>query len=60
MRIFKFKQVSSDILNLQDDYPTVLFGPRVEEKYLEGDGDVPPFYINLNIHEMTLHNAMLD
>jgi hypothetical protein len=37
-----------------------LFGPRVEQKNLEGDGDVPPFYIGLNIHEMTLHNSMLE
>ena len=60
MRMFKSKQVSSDILNLQDNYPTVFFGPRVEERDLEGDGEVPPFYISLNIHEMTLHNTMLD
>ena len=60
MRMFKYEHVSFDILNLQDDYPTVLFGPRVEEKDFEGDGDVPPFYISLNLHEMTLHNTMLD
>ena len=60
MRMFKSEQVSSDIPTLQYDYPTVLFGPRVEEKDFEGDGDVPPFYISLNMHEMTLQNAMLD
>ena len=27
---------------------------------LKENGDVPPFYISLNIHEMILHNAMLD
>ena len=58
--MFKSEQVSFDILNLQDDYPTLLFGPRVEEKDSKSDGDVPPFYISMNIHEMTLHNAMLD
>lgn len=58
--MFKLDQVSFDILNLQDDYPAVLFGPRVEERDFEGDGDVPPFYISLNIHEMILHNAILD
>ena len=58
MRMFKYEHVSFDILNLQDDYTTVLFGPRVEENNLEGDGDVSPFYISLNIHEMTLHNSM--
>ena len=58
--MFKYEHVSSDILNLQNYYPTVLFGHIVEEKDSEGDGDVPPFYISLNINEMTLHNAMLD
>ena len=59
LKMFKPDQISFDILNLQDDYPTVLFGPRVEERDFEEDGDVPPFYISLNIHEMILHNAML-
>ena len=27
--MLKYEHVSFDILNLQDDYPTVLFGPRV-------------------------------
>ena len=59
--MFKSEQISSDILNLQDDYPMILFGPRVEDKGQDKeDGDVPPFYISLNIHEMILHNAMLD
>ena len=53
--------MSFDILNLQDDYPMILFGPRVENKgHDKEDGDVPPFYISLNIHEMILHNVMLD
>ena len=60
LKMFKSNQISSDILNLQDDYPTVLSGPRVEERDFEGDSDVPPFYISLNIHEIILHNAMLD
>ena len=58
--MFKSEQVSFDILNLQDDYPTLLFGPRVEEKDSKSDGDVPPFYISLNINELILDNAMLD
>ena len=58
--MFKLDQISFEILNLQDYYPTVLFGPRVEERDFEGDGDVPPFYISLNINEMILHNVMLD
>jgi hypothetical protein len=48
---------SLDTLNIQDDHPAILFGPRVKES---GDVDVPPFYVRLKIHDMTLHNAMLD
>ena len=59
--MFKSEQISSNILNLQGDYPTILFGPRVEDKDQDKeDGDVPPFYISLNAHEMILHNSMLD
>ena len=46
-----------DSLNLQDDSPTILFGPHVDESINE---DVPPFYIILNIHDAILHNSMLD
>ena len=45
-------------MNLTDDKPELLFGPKVEGKYQEGA--VPPFYVSLNIHEKILHNAMLD
>jgi hypothetical protein len=49
---------SPDTLNVQYDHPTILFGPRVEES---GDvDDVSPFYASLKIHDMTLHNSMLD
>ena len=34
-----------------------MFGPRVD--ILEED-DVPPFYMSLRIHNMFLHNTMLD
>ena len=46
-----------DTMNLQDDRPTIMFGPRVEIS--EEDG-VPPFYISLRIHNLFLHNTMLD
>ena len=48
---------NSDAVNLQDDKPTILFGPRVES---QDEDEVPPFYINLRIHNMFLHNTMLD
>jgi hypothetical protein len=47
-----------DTLNVQDDHPAILFGPRVEET--SDTEDVPPFYVSLKVHDMTLHNAMLD
>jgi hypothetical protein len=47
-----------DTLNLQDDHPAILFGPRIEET--SDTEDVPPFYVSLKIHDMNLHNSMLD
>jgi len=48
---------NSDTVNLQDDKPTILFGPRVEN---QDEDEVPPFYISVQIHNMFLHNTMLD
>jgi hypothetical protein len=47
-----------DTLNIQDDHPAILFGPRVEES--RENEEVPNFYVILKIHDMILHNAMLD
>ena len=47
----------SDTKNLQDDKPTILFGPKVE--YRDED-EVPPFCIILRDHNMFLHNTMYD
>jgi hypothetical protein len=47
-----------DTLNVQDDHPTILFGPRIEET--SDIENVPSFYVSLKVHDMTLHNAMLD
>ena len=47
----------SDSPNTQDGSPTILFGPHVDESI---DKDVPPFYVSLNIHDVILHNSMLD
>ena len=44
-------------LNLQDDRPTILFGPHVDDI---SHKDVPPFYVSLSIHNSILHNTMLD
>jgi hypothetical protein len=48
----------SDTVNLTDDHPELLFGPEVDGR--DDTGDVAPFYISLNIHDLILHNAMLD
>ena len=48
-----------DILELTKDHPTIILGSKidsVDNKYEE----VPPFYMSLNVHDMMLHNAMLD
>jgi hypothetical protein len=45
-----------DSLNLTDDHPTIMFGPRVES--VDGD-EVHPFYISLKVHDLILHNTML-
>ena len=60
INMFKTENESIGILNLQDYYPTILFGRRVEEKYHDDDGEVPQFFISLSIHDMVLHNTMLD
>jgi hypothetical protein len=45
-------------LNVQDDHPAIMFGPRVEET--SDIEDMTPFYVSLKVHDMTLHNSMLD
>ena len=48
----------SDTVNLTDDQPELLFGPEVDGQ--TNNGVVTPFYISLNIHDLIMHNAMLD
>ena len=48
-------ELQSDILELNDDNPTISFGSKVEN--LENE-EVPPFYLSLNVHDMVVHNAM--
>jgi hypothetical protein len=47
---------SADILNIQDDKPTIVLGQMIEDR----DESCPPFYISLNIHDKILHNCLLD
>ena len=45
-------EVASDFFDLQDDKPTVILGPLVEDR----DDSTPPFYLSLNIHDKIFHN----
>ena len=46
-----------DTLELTDHAPTIVLGHKVKDT---DEDDVPPFYVSLNVHDMILHNAMLD
>jgi ribonuclease HI len=47
---------STDSVNLQDERPTVMLGPLIEDR----DDSSPPFYTSLNIHDKVLHNCLMD
>jgi len=47
----------TNTVNLSDEQLKLLFGLEFEGK--SQDGNVPPFYVSLNIHDFILHNAML-
>jgi hypothetical protein len=49
-------QLATDSVNLQDEKPTVILGPMVEDR----DESSPPFYTSLNIHDKVLHNCLMD
>jgi hypothetical protein len=49
-------QLTTDSVNLQDENPTVILGPMVEDR----DDSSPPFYTSLNIHDKVLHNSLMD
>jgi hypothetical protein len=59
--IIKFMQpnpssVSSDVISLQDENPTITMVPHIEDR---SDAS-PPFYISLNFHDKILHNYLMD
>jgi hypothetical protein len=45
----------ADMINLQDEIPTIMFGPHIENV----KDYVAPFYIILTMHDHLLHNFML-
>jgi hypothetical protein len=48
--------VSSNVINLQDENPTITVSPHIED----GSDASPPLYISLNSHENILHNCLMD
>jgi hypothetical protein len=47
---------STDSVNLQDEKPTFILGPLVEDRYVSS----PPFYTSLNIHDKVLQNCLMN
>jgi hypothetical protein len=47
---------STDSVNLQDEKPTIILGPLVEDR----DDSSPPLYTSLNSHDKVLHNCLMD
>jgi hypothetical protein len=53
---FSEEESQTDVINLEDDKPILVFGPHIE-----GTRDtVAPFYITLTLFDHLLHNYMLD
>jgi hypothetical protein len=48
--------VTSDVISLQDENPTITVGPHIED----GSDASPPFYISLDVHENILHDCLMD
>jgi hypothetical protein len=57
-KMIKFLDVEcyADVINLQDEKPTIMLGPNIEN----AKDHVAPFYITLTVHDHLLHNCMLD
>jgi len=47
----------SDIVNVADDEPTILFSPALEGS--PEDSEVPTLSLSLKLHNFILHNAIL-
>ena len=47
------------MLELTYDNPIILLWSKIDSVENE-DEEVPPFYMSLKVHDMVLHNAMLD
>jgi hypothetical protein len=56
-KVINFSDVEchADVINLQDERHTIMFGPHIENT----KDFVAPFYITLTVHDDLLHNCML-
>jgi hypothetical protein len=56
--MINFSDIESqvDVINLEEDKPTIMFSPHFEN----GRDFVSPFYITLTVHDHLLYNFMLD
>jgi ribonuclease HI len=52
---FSDAECYADVINLQDEKPTIMFGLHIEN----AKDYVAPFYITLTVHDHLLHNCML-
>ena len=59
-KMFRAEHENVYVLNLSDDHPLIMVGPMVEEQSKEDEGEVPPFFLSINIHDLILHNVMFD
>jgi hypothetical protein len=57
-KIITFSDIEShaDVINLEYDKPTIMFGPHFEN----ARDSIAPFYITLTVHNHLLQNCMLD
>jgi hypothetical protein len=53
---FSNLECHANVINLQDERPTIMFVPHIENT----KDFVAPFYITLIVHDHLLHNCMLD
>ena len=53
---FSDAECYADVINIQDEKPTIMFGLHIEN----AKDYVAPFYITLTMHDHLLHNFMLD
>jgi hypothetical protein len=51
-----YAESHADTINLEDDNPTIMFGPHTKNT----KDPIAPFYITLTVHDHLLHNGMLD